>query len=240
MNLKRACAGCLVAASLAAHASAAITYVDATDGAAGNTAVAPSAGGGVFTPSGALNNQGPASDGLWDVRGFGNGTTIYQNVGTGANTDNAQRLVTSVSGLASGTYNVYAYFWSDNSPTWRLRADLVDTSPGDLPLYQPGGAGVTQFYTGADATVLSDTLAPNPFTTSVMIAEGNRRFYQATLGQATGTGFSVYIDDGPATVFNERTWYEGIGYELIPEPAGATLLSIAGIGAAAARRRRRG
>ena len=237
MNLKRACAGCLVAASLVAHASAAITYVDATDGAAGNTAVAPSAGGGVFNTSGALNNQGPANDGLWDVRAFANNTTIYQNVGTGANSDNAQRLVTTT-GLASGTYNVYAYFWSDNSNMWRIRADLADTSPGDLPLYMPGGAGVTQFYTGADATVLSDTLAPNPFTTPVMIAEGNRRLYQASLGQVTGTSISVYIDDGPATVFNERTWYDGIGYELIPEPASLSLLVMAGIGIAMSARRR--
>lgn len=101
--------------------------------------------------------------------------------------------------VAAGTYNVYAYFWSDNSNTWRLRADFAD-QVGDLPLYLPGGAGVTQFYTGADATVLSSTLTPNPFTTSVMIAEGNRRLYQVALGQSiAATNLRVFIDDmGPA------------------------------------------
>jgi MYXO-CTERM domain-containing protein len=239
MNLKRACAGCLVAASLAANASATIHYVDATDGAAGNTAVAPSAGGGVFNSVAPFGTQGPANDGLWDARAFANSATIYQNVGTGAGADNAQRLATSVSGLPLGLYSVFAYFWSDSSNMWRLRADLVDTSPGDLPLYMPGGAGVTQYYTGGDATVLSDTLAPNPFATPVMIAEGNRRLYQVALGQVNGTGFSVYVDDGPATVFNERSWYDGIGYERIPEPASGLLGAMALAAVGAVRRRRR-
>jgi hypothetical protein len=235
MNLKRACAGCLVAASLVAHARAAIVYVDATHDSSGNTAVAPSAGGGVFNASGALNNQGPASDGLWDVRAFGNGATIYQNVG-GNSVDDAQRLVTSAA-VPAGSYNVYAYFWSDSSNTWRLRADLVDTLPGDLPLYLPGGSGVTQFYSGSDATVLSNTIDPNPFTTAVVIAEGNRRLYQVALGQVTGTNISVYIDDGPAAAQTERTWYEGIGYEVIPEPASAGLFAMALLGLSSIRRR---
>lgn len=103
---------CLALACLfnASHdAVAAIVYVDAAHG-PGNTAVAPSAGGGVFNPSGALNDQGPANDGLWDLRAFGNGATIYQNAGTGAVTDNAQRLVSAVA-VPAGTYNAFAYFW---------------------------------------------------------------------------------------------------------------------------------
>jgi hypothetical protein len=228
---------CLFVASR--HAAAATVYVDATHG-AGNTAVAPSAGGGVFNPSGAINNQGPANDGLWDVRAFGNGATIYQNAGTTAVTDNAQRLVSSVA-VPAGTYNVFAYFWSDNSNMWRLRAGLTDAA-GDLPLYIPGDAGVTQFYTGADATVMSSTLAPNPFTSDVMIAEGNRRLYQIALGQSTGSSVTVFVDDMGATqtAFNERSWYDGIGYALVPEPTagGLAILTMAGLTAAARRRGR--
>jgi hypothetical protein len=229
MKMKLVWTSCLMAACLplaTSHVSAAIVYVDATHGAAGNTAVAPSAGGGVFNTSGALNNQGPANDGLWDVRAFGNSATIYQNTSTGAVTDNAQRLVTSTS-VAAGTYNVFAYFWSDSSNAWRLRAGLTDTV-GDLPLYIPGDANVTQFYTGSDATVLSSTLGPDPFVTPVMIAEGNRRLFQIALGTVTGSSVSAFIDDFGAsqTTFNERSWYEGIGYELVPEPSSLTLLGI--------------
>jgi hypothetical protein len=234
MKLKLVWTACLTAVCLVgamSHSYAAIVYVDATHGSSGNTAVAPSAGGGVFNPSRALNNQGPANDGLWDVRGFGNGTTIYQNAGTTAAVDNAQRLVTTAT-VPAGTYNVYAYFWSDSSNSWRLRAGLTD--PGtELPLYLPGDPGVTQFYTGADATVFSTTLLPNPFTSSVMIAEGNRRFFQIALGTVSGSSIGVYADDFGAaqTAFNERSWYDGIGYELIPEPTslalfGASLLAL--------------
>jgi hypothetical protein len=221
-----------------AQAAAAIVYVDATDGASGNTAVAPSAGGGVFNPSGAVGSQGPGGDGLWDLRAFGNNATIYQNASSG-NIDNAQRLATSVSGLPAGMYNVYAYFWSDTS-NWRLGAALAD-GPGNLPLYtfQPLSPGVVQYYTGADATVLSSSLSPNPFTTGVMIGEGNRRLLQIPLGTVTGSGFTVYADDDPMQAdSNQRTWYDGVGYERVPEPATAMLFALA-LGAWARCRNRR-
>jgi hypothetical protein len=244
MNRRRFAATCLVMACLMTTlggASAAIVYVDARDGVAGNTAVAPSAGGGVFNPSGAIGNQGPANDGLWDLRAFGNVATIYQNASTTAVVDNAQRLVTTAT-VVPGTYNVYAYFWSDSSNQWRMRASFTDQA-GDIPLYIPGDAGVTQFYTGADATVLSSTLMPNPFVTPVMIAEGNRRLYQIALGQlSTATNLSVYIDDmgSTQTTFNERTWYDGIGYELVPEPTSCMLLALCAPFAGLVRRRRHG
>lgn len=238
MILKRVYAGCLIAASLAAggQAAAAIVYVDATDGALGNTAIAPSAGGGVFTP---LPAQGPGGDGLWDVRAFGNGATIYQNAQSG-NVDNAQRLATSVTGLPAATYNVFAYFWSDTS-SWRMGASLTDPA-GALPLYQfnPNTAGLVQHYTGADGTVLSSSLGPNPFTTAVTIAEGNRRLLQIPLGTVTGTSFTAYIDDDPAQPDqNARTWYDGVGYEVVPEPMSGVLLALCVPFGAMARRRRR-
>ena len=217
----------LAAATLVSTASAQIVYVDATDGAAGNTAIAPSAGGGVFTPVQPPGTQGPANDGLWDVRAFGNNASIYQNAGTGAGVDtNAVRLATSVSGLPLNSYDVYVYFWTDSSLNWRIGASLNDT-PGQLMLYQAGGADVTQFYSGADATVFSSTLSPNPFTADVMVAEGNRRLLQAHLGSVTGTGFSVFVEgDLSMTSFDQRTWYDGIGYAVVPEPASAALFGL--------------
>lgn len=229
--LELLCVGGIVVC--ANRAMAAIDYVDATDTAAGNTALAA---GGTFT---GIDPQGPANDGMWDKRAFSNSATIFQNAGTDAGADDAARLVTTAS-VPDGTYDVYAYFWSDSSNTWRMRASLAD-SVGDLPLYLPGDAGVTQFYSGSDATVFSSTLTPNPFTSDVMIAEGNRRLYQIALGQVTGTSVAVYIDDMGAgqTTQSERTWYDGIGYAVIPEPASAALLIFGAMGATLATRRRR-
>lgn len=201
-----------------------IIYVDATDGLGGNTRVAGSAGGGIFTP---VDPQGPGGDGLWDVRAFANNGTIYQNASSG-NTDNAQRLQTSVVGLQLGWYNVYAYFWSDTS-SWRLGASLSDEA-GDLPLYQanPDTPGVVKFYDGADATVFSSSLSVNPFTSDdVMVAEGNRRLYQAFVGTIYSSAFTVNIDDDPNQVdSNQRTWYDGVGYMAVPEPTTGALLGL--------------
>jgi hypothetical protein len=223
--------------AVVSSASAQTIYVDATEGISGNTAIAPSAGGGVFT---SIPQSNTPNDGLWDGRAFGNSATIFQNAGTTAAVDtNAVRLATSVSGLAADSYNVYVYFWTDNSPTWRIGASLTD-SPGQLPLFQSGGAGVTQFYTGSDATVLSSTLTPNPFTTSVVIAEGNRRLLQGYVGTFTGTSVSVFIEgDRSMTTFNQRTWYDGVGYSVVPEPSTATLFGLGTLAGTFILRRRR-
>lgn len=227
-------AACMIAVS-ATQTFAQITYVDATDGSSGNTAVAPSAGGGVFNTSGALNSQGPGGDGLWDVRAFGNNATIYQNASSG-NTDDAQRLVTSVN-VPLATYDVYAYFWVDSSD-WRLGASLADEA-GDLPLYSRNSPEVIRYYDGADATVFSSSLGANPFTSDVMVAEGNRRLYQAPLGRVTDSTIAVYIDDVPNQPdSNQRTWYDGIGYQRIPEPSTMALIGLASLGLLASRRRR--
>jgi hypothetical protein len=226
------CLAALLASALPLAAQS--TYVDAVEG--GNTLVAPSAGGGASFTAGPLNTQGTTVDGLWDLRAFGNNATILQSGSTSAIDPTAIRLATSVSGLSPNTYEVYAYLWSDTSLNWRLGASLSD-SAGQLTIYKPGDAGVTQFYSGTDATVLSSSLAVNPFTTGVMVAEGNRRLYQVSLGQITGTDFSVYIEpDRNHTLQSERTWYDGIGYSVVPEPSS---LALVGLGMAGMMIRRR-
>lgn len=225
-----------------------ITYVDAVHGAGGNTAVATSAGGGVFNPSGALNNQGPANDGLWDWRAFGNSGSIYQNISSSITTfpaDDAQRLVTSVNGLPLNTYNVYAYFWA-TADAWRLAASLTDDA-SPLPIYLGGptpGIGVTRVDGGSGFSTLgsaafTSSLAQNPFTTAVMMGEGNRRLFQVYLGQVTGTSLDVYVDDdATATGQAQRTWYDGIGYAAVPEPASIAIGAL-GLGGLLAGRRRK-
>ena len=222
--------GLLVAglAVFAAHAAAAIVYVDATHGAGGNTTLV---GGAQWDPLTA--SQGAGGDGVWALRAFGNSATIYQNSPSGS-IDNAHRLQTNVSGLALGVYNAYAYFWSDSS-SWRMEASLTDNPGGDLPLFSfnPTTAGVVQHYTGADVggnLPLSTSLGVNPFTTGVMVGDAARRLFQIPLGQVTGTSFPIYIDDDHLQVDqNQRTWYDGVGYELdhlVPEPTSFALLGL--------------
>jgi hypothetical protein len=219
----------------ATPAGAAIIYVDATDGAAGNTALAPSAGGGVWT-----TNTTDTVDAIWRFRtGFGlaptatsppsgagsvttgGAGTVYESTGNTATPDDVPRVVTTVSGLPSDTYNVYVYFWSDqsNSP-WRVRAGLTD-DPNPLSLY-----------------LGSNTPSGTPTPVNIATDSGGRIFYQVLLGQQTGTSLSVFVEDGPATGGTSRTWYDGIGYEsAIPEPASLAALGLGGLALLHRRRR---
>ena len=51
-----------------------------------------------------------------------------------------------------------------------------------------------------------------------------------------GSATPIYIDDLANTSNGNRTWYDGVGYQLIPTPATLTLLSLAGFGVAQRRR----
>jgi len=187
-------------------APAKIIYVDATDGEAGNTTFA-TATGEVFAPSDP-GTAGSGADGLWRKRAFANEVTIYESGGSweaDLNTEDCPRLVTSVD-VPLNDYEVYVYFWADGDP-WRIQASLMD-SEGDLPLYlanDPNG--------GATLAVAEDFAKPVP-----LLVEGNRTLWQAYLG-TTGptTMIIVYIDDEAAHITgSKRTWYDGIGYKVVP------------------------
>lgn len=183
-----------------------ITYVDA-DHTSNTVPETPLTGDDTF-PFGAIDDQNNGeADGLWDLRTFSNGGTIYQNRGFFGGTveegaEDAHRLITTISGLTDGTtYEIYAYFWSDGNP-WKLNAGL---SNGALPSFNN---------TNTDAAVLEDFVDP-----LTLVSEGNRTLYQAVLGEATAgpSGeVAVYIDDNDPlmTMQQERTWYDGVGYAI--------------------------
>jgi hypothetical protein len=119
-----------------------------------------------------------------------------------------------VGGLSLGTYDVYVYYWSDQSSSpWRIRAGLEDTVD-PLALFITGSGTPTPIQVGTDTS--------------------GRKLWQASLGQVTGTSISVFVEDAPAANGNNRTWYDGIGYE-VPEPATMVILSL---GALLIRRKR--
>lgn len=198
----------LLTALLAAMSQAAITYVDANFTAGtGNTLYAPSAGGGTVT-----TNTTDTADGIWRYRtGFGlspsetalptttipNGGsgTIYESTGNVSPSDDVRRVVTTVS-VPQNAYDVYVYFWMDQSGSpWRIRAGLEDTLD---PL---------ELFIG------SNTFTPDSEPISWVGTDANgRRLLQAYIGQASGSSISVYVEDQPAANGNERTWYDGIGY----------------------------
>jgi hypothetical protein len=191
--------------SLAAASQARIIYIDATDGAAGNTRLVT----GEEWTAVEVGNDGSGDDGLWRRRpGFGNGNTIYESCGDYRNapydTEDCPRLVTSVD-VPEGDYEVYVYFWDTNS-TWRLRASLED-SEGQLPLFLPNDPNIVP----ADE---KDFDAPVPLVTT----SGGRIMWQVPLG-TTGTTkkIQVYVDDDPSTLdSNKRTWFDGIGIKALP------------------------
>lgn len=220
----------MVAMSLGV-AHGAVMYVDADSS---NTTEWDGSGFSAWSP-------GPdAADNEWRARTFGNDGTIYES-SAGSDTT---RLKTTVSGLDNATYDVYAYMWAanDNANNWEMGAALADES-GELPLFAqvdyPANAALSVPYVEfSDATwgdfsnvsaTYSTSLTPNPFGSStVMVAEGDRRLMQIYLGQVIGTEISAFIDDDAAAPSgSNRTWYDGIGYEAVPEPATLGLLGMA-------------
>ncbi len=234
---KKLIISCLILAATTIASAEKIAYVDATHGASGNTSLA---GGGTFDLDPnfgtGLTTDVNGSDNLWRLRPFGNpygAGTVYESGGQYSmygtnNTEDCPRLKTTVTNLPYDTYKVYVYFWSDTS-SWRIRASLTDM-PGELPLYYsnsweeelpPIGDPPAEFLYSwvqppylPDPTVLFNEPVP-------IVTEGSRLLWQAYLGTVTGTSTSVYIDDDANHgSHSKRTWYDGIGYELLlPGPA---------------------
>ncbi|HEY7087109.1 MAG TPA: dockerin type I domain-containing protein [Tepidisphaeraceae bacterium] len=157
-----------------------VHYVDATMG--GNTTTA---GGG---------------SGAWSNQAGGNGGSLLASAsGTGAA---AATLKTSVSDLADGAYDIFAYFWADQTNDWRI---LAGPTAANLQLVRRNGssqAEASQF----DAAGIGTT------------SNGSGAFlYRTYIGRSVVTGgnaVNVFIDDFNPTA-NTRSWFDGIGYALV-------------------------
>ena len=207
--------GALTALGLVASMAQAtpITYVDASTS---NTTLAD---GTAYTPEDPFVND----DDLWGLRTFGNSSTVYNSNDSNSNPgEDAPELRTTISGLTAGSsYKVYTYFWGNGTSgnvQWDVMTGLV--------------SGALTSYDWTNATDISGETPSTYFTNvpDVIVAAGNGDLLEVSHGTvvADGSGnINIYVDDFPGNP--NRTWYDGVGYSLIPEPTSFVLLGIGGL-----------
>lgn len=156
------------------------------------------------------------NDGLWRFRstqGGDNGT--WEATGSSAEAEDAVEIKTSVTGLTNDTYDVYVFYRSDDGTNnWKIRAGL-SSNPNSNTLYDRTGVDGTA---GIPALSGSSQLT---FTGTAPTEDTGQPLLYAQIGQVTGTAIDVFIDDFPASTTGrsqDRTWYDGIGYELFVPP----------------------
>ncbi len=181
-----------------------IVYVDALEGSAGNT----------YATGGSLVNTSwvGTAGGQWQMRTGvdGNEDTLFQN---NANPD---ELTTELTGLADGTYRVWAFYWDNtesDAGNWILSAGLTS---GSLTSYSsPGEPAVTNCTT--TGVVDADTLSFSTAVKTTGTLNPDRNLFGVNLGQvvvSNGSAINIYIDNevNALSGSDNRTWYDGVGY----------------------------
>jgi hypothetical protein len=174
-----------------------VNYLDA------NSSNTMYASGGALQTSPPSGNDGP-TDNLWHQRtGFGNGGSVLSSSENGV--ENAPKLKTTVDGLEDGTYDVFAYFWSDNDEDWRLMAGVDSNNLIDFRHYGSQFADADQF-----ASI-----------ETVSASDNDLLLFRAYVGRSVvvgGAAIDVFIDDWQSLSGGAiRTWYDGVGYALVSE-----------------------
>ncbi|MFD2257871.1 PEP-CTERM sorting domain-containing protein [Luteolibacter algae] len=194
--------------------AATITYVDALHGLGGNTFSttqgAPSADNSSWLANPAFDGDSTENNTQWNGRTFnGAGGTVYQ--AQPAAGGSIPELTTQITGLADGTYDIWIYYTENvnNGQNWFIDAGFTS---GSLTTY-----GAINGTTVVDAS--SQTFSNS---TDANFSGGAAAY----LGQQTVVGGStvdVFINHPGGNGGANRTVYNGVGYELIPEPSSTAL-----------------
>lgn len=193
-----------LAGALALPLHAQLTYVDATDGAAGNTTLTD---GSILT---ADDTTGATTWRQRDNAQFGSSATVFEGV------DPSPEVKTTITGLTPGKlYEVYVHFWDPQSLTedWNVRAGLESEN---LTLFSREGNAELA---GSTAGVLASTLIYNTAPTAFGPFAGRQNIagYVGMAFADAGGNLEVFIDDLDSTDVNLRTWYDGVSYQLVPD-----------------------
>jgi hypothetical protein len=171
-----------------------VSYIDA------DTSNTTNADGNAFSPTGPSGSAG-AADGKWhEYTVYGNGGSCYTAGDSG--TENAPALKTTISGLADGTYDVFAYFWSDPKADWGVRGGFTSSDILNFNKQSSQHAEATQF------------------SGTVEVVDDEAILYRVYIGRkevSGGASVDVYIDDYDGSFTNKptRTTYDGVGTALV-------------------------
>ncbi len=200
-----------------------ITYIDAVAGASGNTFAT---GGSLADVSWIEDPESAASNETqWNLRtGIeGNGDSVFQAQHEIAISNDMPELTTQITGLADGTYQMWAFYWDQvdsDTQNWTISAGLTS---GSLTSYSsPDEPAVT----GATSEHVSNA-GGLTFTTPVEVVAGFngsiylRKLFGVNLGQVKVSGgdpVDVYVDNLVGKGSNNRTWFDGVGYQPVLMP----------------------
>jgi hypothetical protein len=189
----------LVVVGMVEEANKTLGLVNYTDASTSNTT---NADGSAFSPTGPSGSTGAADSRWHEYTVYGNGGSCY-TAGDGG-TENVPTIKTTVSGLADGTYDVFAYFWCDPTLDWGIRGGFESTDM--LCFFKQG----SQF---ADASQFSGSVT--------VTSTGVHQLYQVYIGRKVvsgGTPVVVYLDNYDSTYTGNkpaRTTYDGVGVALV-------------------------
>jgi hypothetical protein len=199
----------LVVVGMVEEVNKTVGLVNYTDASTSNTT---NANGSAFSPTGPSGSAGTADSRWHEYTGYGNGGSCY-TAGDGG-TENVPTIKTTVSGLAGGTYDVFAYFWCDPNLDWGIRAG-----------FDPCDANMMMCFFKQS----SQHAEASQFSGSVTVTStGVHQLYRVYIGRKVvsgGTPVVVYLDNYDSTYTGNkpsRTTYDGIGVASVITTTGCT------------------
>ena len=212
------CAVCVMGCVLMGSALAGITYVDAE---LGNTTLS----GEALVEGVNYSTAYSALEGLWGWRTNrtdvnGDGIWVTDGGAVVGDSEATVALKINITLSDAGVYDLYTVIMNNSSGggSWDVATRIGDT--GDF----------TNF--NRDSEVMTQALASD-FEGTVTVSGGGDMTMKVLIGQYTATAanetISIYINgldswnDGLSR--DQRTRFDGVGYQMVPEPATLILLS---------------